>query len=38
VTHEENEQYKEGEIIAEVQKGYWLGEQVLRPAMVRVAK
>jgi molecular chaperone GrpE len=38
VTHEENEQYKESEIIAEVQKGYWLGEQVLRPAMVRVAK
>jgi molecular chaperone GrpE len=38
VTHEENENHKEGEIIAEVQKGYWLGEQVLRPALVRVAK
>jgi molecular chaperone GrpE len=38
VTHEEGENRKEGEIIAEVQKGYWYGEQVLRPALVRVAK
>lgn len=38
VTHEESEHRKEGEIIAEVQKGYWYGEQVLRPALVRVAK
>jgi len=38
VTHEESENRKEGEIIAEVQKGYWYGEQVLRPALVRVAK
>ena len=38
VTHEENQEYKEGDIIAEVQKGYQFGEQVLRPALVRVAK
>jgi molecular chaperone GrpE len=38
VTYEENEDHKEGEIIAVVQNGYKLGERVLRPAMVRVAK
>ena len=38
VTYEENEDYQESEIIAVVQKGYKLGERVLRPAMVRVAK
>jgi molecular chaperone GrpE len=38
VTHEENAERGEGEIIAEVQKGYRYGEQVLRPALVRVAK
>ena len=38
VTHEENADHKEGQIIAEVQKGYQYGEQVLRPALVRVAK
>jgi len=38
VTHEENQEHKEGAIIAEVQKGYQFGEQVLRPALVRVAK
>jgi molecular chaperone GrpE len=38
VTHEDAEDYKEGEIIAEVQKGYRYGDQVLRPALVRVAK
>jgi molecular chaperone GrpE len=38
VTHEENAECGEGEIIAEVQKGYRYGEQVLRPALVRVAK
>ena len=38
MTHEENEERKEGEIIAEVQKGYYFGAQVLRPALVRVAK
>jgi len=38
VTHEENAERGEGEIIAEVQKGYRYGDQVLRPALVRVAK
>jgi molecular chaperone GrpE len=38
VTHEEHPERKEGEIIAEVQKGYKQGDQVLRPALVRVAK
>lgn len=38
VTHEDHTTHKEGEIIAEVQKGYQFGEQVLRPALVRVAK
>jgi molecular chaperone GrpE len=38
VTHEEQEDYQAGEIIAVVQKGYKLGQRVLRPAMVRVAK
>jgi molecular chaperone GrpE len=38
VTHEEMPDYEEGEIIGEVQKGYILGDRVLRPALVRVAK
>jgi len=38
VTHEEMPGYEEGEIIGEVQKGYALGDRVLRPALVRVAK
>ncbi len=38
VTHEELEGYDEGEIIGEIQKGYLVGEWVLRPALVRVAK
>jgi molecular chaperone GrpE len=38
VTHEELKGYEEGEIIGEVQKGYALGDRVLRPALVRVAK
>jgi len=38
VTHEESPDHEEGEIIGEVQKGYMLGERVLRPALVRVAK
>ena len=38
MTHEENKERKEGEIIAEVQKGYRFGGEVLRPALVRVAK
>ena len=38
VTHEDVEGLQEGEIIAEVAKGYTLGDKVLRPSMVRVAK
>lgn len=38
VTYEEQEDRQEGEIIAVVQKGYKLGQRVLRPAMVRVAR
>jgi molecular chaperone GrpE len=38
ITHEENSDHKEGEIIAEVQTGYKFGGEVLRPALVRVAK
>ncbi|MEE8389280.1 MAG: nucleotide exchange factor GrpE [Anaerolineae bacterium] len=38
VTHEELEGYEDGQVIGEVQRGYILGERVLRPALVRVAK
>lgn len=38
VTHEEVEGFEEGDIIGEVQRGYVLGDRVLRPALVRVAK
>lgn len=38
VTHEEADGLEEGRIIAEVARGYKLGDRVLRPSMVRVAK
>lgn len=38
VTHEEADGMDEGQIIAEVARGYKLGDKVLRPSMVRVAK
>ncbi len=38
VTYEESAEHEEGQIIGEVQKGYKLGDRVLRPALVRVAK
>ena len=38
VTHEEMPGYEEGQIIGEVQRGYVLGDRVLRPVLVRVAK
>ncbi len=38
VTYEESAEHKEGQIIGEVQRGYQLGDRVLRPALVRVAK
>jgi len=34
----ENAEHEEGQIIGEVQRGYKLGDRVLRPALVRVAK
>jgi len=38
VTYEEMEGYEDGQIIGEVQRGYTLGERVIRPALVRVAR
>jgi molecular chaperone GrpE len=38
VTYEEAAGYEDGQIIGELQRGYTLGERVLRPALVRVAK
>lgn len=38
ISHDESEDHKEGDVIEVVQPGYRLGERVLRPAMVRVAK
>jgi molecular chaperone GrpE len=38
VTHEDSEEVMSGHIIAEVQRGYKMGDRVLRPALVRVAK
>ncbi|MFQ5813863.1 MAG: nucleotide exchange factor GrpE, partial [Anaerolineae bacterium] len=38
ITYEESEKHEEGQIIGEVQRGYKLGDRVLRPALVRVAK
>jgi molecular chaperone GrpE len=38
ITHEDSPDHKSGEIIEVVQQGYTLGERVLRPAMVRVAR
>lgn len=38
VSTAESEEYEEGTIILVMQKGYMLGERVVRPAMVQVAK
>ncbi|HEY44968.1 MAG TPA: nucleotide exchange factor GrpE [Anaerolineae bacterium] len=38
ITYEENEDHQDGQVIETVQKGYKLGDRVLRPAKVRVAK
>ena len=38
VTHEESEKHEEGQIMGEVQKGYKIGDKVLRPSLVRVAR
>jgi molecular chaperone GrpE len=38
VVHESSPDHREGEIIGEMQKGYMMGDRLLRPAMVKVAK
>ena len=38
VVHEESPDHRDGEVIGELQKGYMLGDRLLRPAMVKVAK
>ena len=38
VIHEESDQVEEGTVIGELQKGFMLGERVLRPTLVKVAK
>jgi len=38
VVHEVSAEHREGEVMEELQKGYMLGERLLRPAMVKVAK
>jgi molecular chaperone GrpE len=38
VSYEEQPGYQEGQIIAEVSRGYKLGDRILKPSMVRVAK
>ena len=37
VTRETHEDFEEGQVIAELQKGYKLGHRVLRPTLVRVS-
>jgi molecular chaperone GrpE len=38
VMHESSPDHRDGEVIAELRKGYMLGDKLLRPAMVKVAK
>jgi len=38
ITYEESPDHESGEIIEVVQQGYTLGDRVIRPAMVRVAR
>src|SRR6266853_4616122 len=38
VVHEASPDHREGEVIGEMQKGYMMGDRLLRPAMVKVAK
>jgi molecular chaperone GrpE len=37
ITREVHEDFEEGQVVAEVQKGYKLGERLLRPTLVRVS-
>jgi len=36
--HETSPFHRDGEVIEELQRGYMLGDKLLRPAMVKVAK
>ena len=38
VVHEASADHREGEVTEELRRGYMLGERLLRPAMVKVAK
>lgn len=38
ISHEPNDEVESGHVIAVVQNGYFLGERVIRPALVRVAQ
>lgn len=38
VVHEVSAEHREGEVIGELRRGYMMGDRLLRPAMVRVAK
>src|SRR5688500_8323544 len=38
VIHEASDEHREGEVVQELQRGYVLGDRLLRPAMVKVAK
>ena len=38
VSHEESAEHREGEVMEELQRGYKVGDRLLRPAMVKVAK
>ena len=38
VMHEASPEHREGEVIGELQRGYMMGDRLLRPAMVKVAK
>ena len=38
VLHEESTEHRDGEVISEMRKGYTIGDRLLRPAMVKVAK
>ena len=38
VAHEVSPEHRDGEVIGELRRGYMLGDRLLRPAMVKVAK
>lgn len=38
VAHEDSPEHREGEVLEELRRGYKLGDRLLRPAMVKVAK